>query len=309
MPEIENKTPETPPETPPAAGGTPPETKPPETPPGAPETYAVTVDGKQVQMTLTELQAGAAKAAGADAKFREASELRKTAERGVRVQSLFADVSKSENPSQEDVSELAGLLGVDPSEFTEAVYGKEQQVPDPNTTPTTPVTPPTPFSVGTAQLAPDVQAQLKWAKEKQIEDAGKEIDKSIENYLDNDEVLGKIITDTDDEQRADMRSAIKEIVHESVRGKILATGQFGPEVVKEAGQQARATLKKFGIPTKMSKQLNTVVLGLGPSGQLPAEVQADEPIKRVDSAEDNYISNAVQRFQQNTLKFLRGKQK
>jgi len=277
----------------------------PETP-ATPETYEVTVDGKAVQMTLSELQANAAKAAGADAKFREASELRKQANRGVRISELFAEVSQSDNPTPEDISELAGLLGVDPSEFSEAVYGngKGQNMPEPNTPAPKTFTP---NSVGTEHLSPDVQNQLKWIREQQIKSAGTEISESVKNFVDKDEILGKIIGDTDDEQREEMRSAIEEIVHESVRGKILATGQFGPEVVKESVQQARTILKKFGIPTRMSKQTNTVVLGLGPSGELPAEVQADEPIKRVDSAADNYISNAIQRVQQNALKFLRSK--
>lgn len=275
------------------------------TPVVAPDAYDVTVDGKQVRMTLDELKENAVKAAGADAKFRAASEMKKQADKGVKVMELFTSLSNNPNPSPEDVSELATLLGADPVEFAKAMYGKDQNMPNKEKEEPTQPQQTQPYSVGTEQLSQDVQAQLKWSREQQVKEAGREINEEIENFIDKDEILGKLIADTDEEQRADVRSAIKDIVHESVRGKILATGQFGADTVKEAGQHARAVLKRIGIPSKMYKQPNLAVLGLGPSGQIPAEVQADEPIKRVDSAEDNYVSNAVKRVQQAMLKTLR----
>ena len=271
-----------------------------------PDAYDVTVDGKQVRMTIDELKENAVKVAGADAKFRAASEMKKQADKGVKVMELFTSLSGNPSPSPEDVSELATLLGADPVEFTKAMYGKEQKMPtEKEVEQTSQHTQTQPLSVGTEQLSQDVQAQLKWSREQQVKEAGKEINEKIENFIDKDEILGKLISDTDDEQRADVRSAIKDIVHESVRGKILATGQFGADTVKEAGQHARAVLKRIGIPSKVYKQLNLAVLGLGPSGQIPAEVQADEPIKRVGMAEDSYVSNAVKRVQQAMLKTLR----
>ncbi|MHC4463882.1 MAG: hypothetical protein ACYS30_20980, partial [Planctomycetota bacterium] len=122
----------------------------------------------------------------------------------------------------------------------------------------------------------------KGARESQIEDAEKQIEKMVADAVDKDELLGKIVIDAPEEQRTGIKEVVTSMVHGDVRAKILASHitkeKFGAEMIRNSIQKVRAEVKKLGIPSKSSKQADRVSLlaALGPTGGLPAEVYSDE---------------------------------
>jgi hypothetical protein len=101
------------------------------------------------------------------------------------------------------------------------------------------------------------------------------------------------------------------MVNRDVRGKILAipyTGdQFGPEMIQNSIQTVRSELKKYGIPSKSSKQtpaMKNLLSVLGQTGGIPAEVQSDNKIERVSVGDAKYDDNAANRLMQSQLQNL-----
>ena len=94
------------------------------------KTYTLTVDGEDKTYTIDELKEAAQKTKGADAKFEAAAEERKKAERGVRIAELIDDIKKSENPSEEKITEFLRELGATPEEIKTQI-GKTQPTGDP----------------------------------------------------------------------------------------------------------------------------------------------------------------------------------
>ena len=98
-------------------------------------------------------------------------------------------------------------------------------------------------------------------------------------------------------------SVIKDMVAEDVLGKIEHGQKFGADMVDASIQKIRAQFTRFGIPN--NPVLNPVVLGLGPGVELPSEVQAEEPIKRIGTFEPGAEDNMVKRYLQKAVKAAR----
>jgi hypothetical protein len=264
-----------------------------------PSQFTIKVDGQERTVTLAEMQALAQKSAGADAKFQEASELRKSAEDGLRLKGLVERLSDgSHQPSETEVRELAGMIGVDPNEF--AAYLKEdvgEEGP--------------PQRGGKAKLSKEdlvealgfdpaeAKAILDYSHQRHIDAARQQIRETSDKAVDKDEVFGKMVVG---ENKADRMSAIKDMVAEDVLRRIQDGQQFGAELVAASVQKVRAYLTKFGISGDPIRYPD--VLGLGPGEGLPAEVRSETPIKRVSAAVDGDDENFVSRIMQ---KYLRGR--
>ena len=261
------------------------------------ETHTIKVDGVDVVLTLDELKEKASKAAGADARFQEAATATKTAERGVRVETLMKAINAADKPTEADVQELAGLLGVDPAEFMQ--YLKEEPAdPDPNKK-TTPDDFSTQFKEAFGANPAEVKAVLEHSQNRHVADARKEIREISDLAVDKDEIIGKMIVGKDEK---DVLVAVKDMVAEDVLRKIQDGVPFGAELVSGSVQRVRSQLTKLGIPKKLTQQ---PFLGLGPSEGFSAAIQADEPIKRVSAADDTDEQNVVDRYMQKAVKVAR----
>ena len=288
-------------------GGDPPPAKP---EPPKDQTYELTVNGEKRSVTLEEMQELATKSAGADRKFQDASQMRKEAEKGIRIGQLVK--SLEENPSEDDAKELASILGVNQDEFLEYLNesdddstgktedkGKKTSVGKMSKVEFQEI-----FQDMFGMTPVEVKGRLDYSHERHINDARKEIRKISDEAVDKDGIFGKMIVG---EKREDRLSVIKEMVAEDVLRKIQDGMPFGADMVAASVQKIRAHLTKFGIPNKLGE--NPIVLGLGPSGGLPTEVQADEPIKRVNAAEDGDEKNFVNRWMQKALQAVRQSRK
>lgn len=278
-----------------------------------PETYEVKIGGETKLLTLDELKQHATKAAGADGLMREAAEARKAAESGIEIKTAFEKVMKSDDVGEADIRKLAGVMGVDAEEmvkmFNEELEklgvkkggkdGKSAGVSD---------------KVGKEQLDDETRDILDQAKADQITKAGEIILEMCEKAVDKDEFFGTIMKETPEEQRDNRKDVIVKMVHRDVRGKILASQgreKFGTEMIQNSIQTIRSELKKYGIPSKSSKQsvVSNILAALGPTGGLPAEVQSDEKIERVSSTEEGYDDNVVKRLGQKMVQSLVNRKK
>jgi len=268
--------------------------------------YEIIVDGEKRNLTLDELKTFASKAAGADKKFNEASELRKSGEKGVRIMSLID--SLTENPTESDAKDLANILGIDADEFYQYLTGDGEgngsgSSDDDTKKSTKTKTTKESVTEGLKELGLDpaeVKAILDYSHKRHIEDARKEIREISDEAVDKDEVFGKIKIDEKDKDRM---SVIKDLVAEDVLRRIQDGVPFGADLVSASIQKIRSYITKFGIPSKPEQY--PVSLGLVPGGGLPAEVQAEEPIKRTSADKDVGEENLIARFMQRGLKLLR----
>ena len=264
------------------------------------ETHEVKINGEDRSLTLTELKDLASKAGGADAKFQDAADLTKKAETGIRIGELMKSINAAENPDKKEVQELAVLFEVDPQELLAGVKKPPQSGDkgDKGGKKT---------DLTKEQIAEalgidvdDLKATLEYSKQRHVADARKELRELSDKAVDKDEIFGKIIVG---EQKEDRLSVIKDLVSEDVFRKISQGEVFGAELVAASVQKIRAHLVKFGIPSKPA--LAPIVLGSGPGGILPAEVQADKPIERISTFAEGGEENAIQRYYQKALKAKR----
>jgi len=249
--------------------------------------FTINIDGEEKTLTMEEAKAAISKSGGADKKFREAAENAKAAERGMRIDSLFAQIKSAEDNGVEvnaqTVSELSGLLGIDPTIF--------QGDKTPNGTKGT-AGPPKKITM--EDLDATLKSQLEYDGQRNIEDAKQKIYAEVKKKVDKDEIIGRMNSVAVEAGNEAFLATAADVVHEDVLRKINSGELFGAEMIASSIQAARARFKRFGIPEKVTKQ-KTIIMGLGQPGGEPMQIQPDEPINRVDSSESNYADNFVKR--------------
>jgi len=256
------------------------------------ETYAVKIDGEERNLTIEEMKTLASKSAGADKRFNEAAAATKAAERGTRIETLVKSISTNDNPSEADVRELAGLLEIDPTEFMQYLNEEPPQKSDKKGSNDFSEQFKKEFGASPAE----VKAILEYSQQRHVNDARKEIREISDKAVDKDEIIGKMIVGEDSKE---VLSEVKNMVAEDVLQKIQSGTPFGAEMVTASVQRVRSSLIKLGIPKKSNQQ--PIVLGLGPGAGLSSEIQADEPIKRISSVEDDQEKNLVARYLQKAV--------
>lgn len=269
------------------------------------QTHTIKVNGQERQVTMDEALQLATEAAGAQAKFAEAAEMRKQAERGLRITSLME--AMNDNPSDDDVKELAALLGVDAGEYMEHLNDQDPPQGEPKRG--AQKTNPAEVSEESLKAAmqkmlgmpvEDAQAILADSNTQRIQRAKDFIQNEAYNAVEKDAVIGKMIVG---DKKDDRLGVIKEMVAEDVIRAIQDGKSFGAELVASSVQKIRAQISRFGIPSK--PDVYPISLGLAPGSGLPTEVTSDEPVKRVSAAEDPNEENLVSRYLQKQLKNAR----
>ena len=257
------------------------------------KTHTVNVDGEDRQFTLEELKTHTSKVAAADKRFRDSAEATKAAERGIRIEELTKKIASNDNPSEADIREYAGLVGIDPGDLMK--YLNEEEPPQKDTK--TAVSDfSTEFQKQFDATPAEVKAVLEYSQQRHVNDARKEIREISDKAVDKDEIIGKMIVGEDKEE---VLAEVKNMVAEDVLRKIQDGKTFGAELVSSSVQMVRSKLTKLGIPKKLNQQ--PIVLGLTPSAGLSTEIQADEPIKRIPSTEDDQEKNLIARYLQKAV--------
>ena len=256
------------------------------------ETHTIKVDGTDVVLTIEELKERASKSSGADVRFQEAAAATKAAERGTRIETLVKSITKEEDPSEADIKELAGLLEIEPSEFMKELREADPAQKDTKVN--------TDFNAEFQKIMgaspAEVKAILDFSQQRHVNDARKEIREISDKAVDKDEIIGKMIVGED---KKEVLATVRDMVAEDVLQKIQNGKTFGAELVSASVQMVRSKLTKLGIPKKLNQQ--PIVLGLAPSEGLSSVIQADEPIKRVPSSEDDQEKNLIARYLQKAV--------
>ena len=262
------------------------------------QTYELKIDGEARHVTLKEMQDLAQKAGGADKRFADANEIKKSAEEGLRVQTLVQRLSDSENqPTDVEIKELAALLKIDASEFTE--YLKPEETPQGGDKLNK--VDPTALAEALGMDPAEAKMILELSKQGLVSNEREKITKNSHLAVDKDEFFGKIKIGKGGDG---IIEAVKEMVAEDVFDRIEHGGAYGAELVAASIQKVRAHLIKMGIPGKPDE--HPIVLGLVPGGAtLPAEVSGETPIERTSSAEDKGETNFVKRYLQKGIKAIR----
>jgi hypothetical protein len=207
-----------------------------------------------------------------------------------------------EDPSEEQIKELALHLKIDPGEFM--AYLNENDPPQGNNKGIKPaeatkvskqdIIDALGFDPGKAKTV------LERSENRQLEDAKRELREISDKAVDKDEIFGKMIIG---DKRDDRMSIIKDEVAEDVLRKIQDGVPYGAELVAGCVQKIRAKYTKFGIPS--TPEQFPIVLGMGPGGGLSAEIQADKPIARVAAGKDGDEDNLVSRYLQKGIQMIR----
>lgn len=269
-----------------------------------PKTFTLKIGDTEKVVTLEEMQTLATKSAGADENFRKASEMRKEAEewkkngeKGKEVVETFNKLFTTEDYTKADIRKFGELCGLEDEQMEEMFAEELKKAGKKDGGDKTPFK-----KLKMEDLDDDLQDTIKTAKATQIEQAQEKISKTCKETVDKDEFFGKILKDTDDKQRDDRKAAITDMLHREVNKKILAspyTGeQFGNQMVESALQEVRALIKKFGIPSKVSKHPISAFSDLGLPSDLQTKIQTDEPVDRVPVTDSKYLDTFVARLAQ-----------
>jgi hypothetical protein len=260
--------------------------KPPEgdqKPPLAEDKITVKVDGREKIYSREEAKKALEKVGGADARFQEAADLKKQAERGMRIDSLFARVQEGK-ANQQELSELAGLMNIDPAIFEGTPPDEEpSKKGDP------------PRKVAFEDLPDDIQEDLKVTRERNIAYAKERIKGEVKKAVDKDDIIGKMNSVAKEAGNEEFMATVVDSVYEDVLRKIRSGIQHGPAEVLSSIQEERARLKRYGIPDKSAKQ-PALIMGLGKTDGLPVEIDTQEPVERLESTDKGYEDNLVRRF-------------
>jgi hypothetical protein len=262
------------------------------------ETHAVKIDGEDKILTTEELITLASKAGGADKKFQDAATATKAAERGLRIEELTKKLTDDDNPTEADIREYSGLIGIEPTEFMQFL-SKEDPPQKGETEKTSDADFDAEFQKRLGHSPAEVKAILEFSTTRHVTDARKEIRGISDKAVDKDEIIGKMIVGKD---KDDVTLAVKDMVAEDVLKKIQDGVPFGAEMVTASVQRVRSQLTKLGIPKKLNQH---PFMGLGPSEGFSSAIQADEPIKRVPANEDTGEQNLVDRYLQKALQTAR----
>ena len=267
------------------------------------ESYTIKVDGQDRQVNLEELKTMAAKSGGADARFQEASDLKKSSEKGARIGDLIETLSGDGDPSEAAVRELSGLIGADPDAFLKFLEVDSDNSQKGTTSAGMSKEDLTAALTELLGVTPaEAKATLAYSNTRHVKSARGDLREFSDQVVDKDEIIGKMIVG---ENRDEVLTAVKDMVQDDVLRKINNGEPYGAELVASSVQSVRAKLTKLGIPNKPDQQ--PIVLGLGPGQGLPLDVQADEPIERVSSVDDPNEDNLVKRYLQTAIKFARQK--
>lgn len=266
------------------------------------ETYSLKIDGESKEYTLDELKDAAQKVIGIESKAEKTAKDRKEAEPGLKILRLAQELRESKSPDETTQKEFLSALGVD-SKIIEQVISqatgtgkKDDSGSKIKKDDAKPVT--------MDQLGPREKAIMEAAERDDMRRIREEIDKSCEDGVDNDKILGKMLDEVvEDTRKKSMRNFICRLVKKDVKSRILAREQYGPEMISSALQTARAEIKELGIPAKVAGQ--PPLEDLGYAGILGPEIHATEPIKRVSVADPTYHETAAKRLQQMVYKATR----
>lgn len=279
-----------------AAGGGGEDQTPPEPPKDQP--WEIDVDGEKKALTNDEMKKYAQLGFSSTQRYQAAKEEKEKNADAIRQYELVQRLSDSSHtPSEAEIKELAGMIGVDPNEF--AAYLKEEEENTPQGGDKKGKGDDAAFDEAFEKRFGMTPAEAKqwwdYRYEQDVVVERQKIQKISDEAVDKDEIFGKMIVGEDKKGK---EAAIKEMVAEDVFRRIKEGGQFGAELVAASVQKVRAHLTKFGTPGRPDQY--PLTMGLGPSSGLPTEVMSEKSIERISAAEDgdesNFIARAMQRY-------------
>lgn len=276
------------------------------------DTFEVKVGGEVRHLTKDELIEAASKTLGADARFEEASTMRKSATSGLQALEVISKIKGTDNPKPEDVEAFFHLMGIEDSnlpDIKELLGGKtnvndkgKDNKNDGNTDQSN-------KKIGLDNLDDRTRRAVEAAEKQELGEIREKIEEEVIKGVDNDEILGKIVEELasgkDKEAKDKFVAEIRRMAVDSARLRILSGELFGADMVKSIAQKVRTTVKEFGIPNKKADSLP--VTGLGPILSLSPDVVSDKPIERIESSEDGYVDNVAKRYMQKQLKAMRSR--
>jgi hypothetical protein len=266
----------------------------------------ITVLGEEKQFTLEELKKHAEKGLGADMRFREASELRNQAKAGLRTQELVKKLNSGAELNREEATELAEYTGAEPEDYMFNSNGATNMEPGVTPQPTATET----QQPAVAAMHPDDKKVIEQARQDHYEKVVQKTKDEIQNTVDSDDVLGKIIAGKSADKQAGAKSKLFDMVFNEVsRRLVLGRQQYGPELIRESLQYVKSFVTEFGMPASTSGtparevRDDFPILGLGPVGGLStSEIAAGKKLERVASGESGYAESFAQRLAERILK-------
>lgn len=251
------------------------------TPASIPQSVTMTIAGEEKTLTLDELKTMASKAAGADARFREAAAMRLEAESAMRLKEVF-DRANSGDP--QGIRDLAVQMGEDPEDveaFLESMKnGGGEAAPE-------------------ARLNADQERRLKLAEQVALERTREKTLEEMNNFLDKDAYFGQ-----DNFKTPQARTALMEVYEAEVVSRLARREPYNATLLAQAAQKVRTLVQSLGVGTSAgsSSQESKVEaakrlqIGLGLSeGATFAAIQAGKPIPRVEVNDPDYVDNFVAR--------------
>ncbi len=268
--------------------------------------HTITIDGREREVTETELIKMAQKGESADQRYQEAAQLRNEAKSDAEFRQLARSANAGDAQSyrqylralgkpdgtaytEQDLDQAVSLmqtaqqgLQADDTEYDEAEVD--------NT--------PIPFE----RLEPQVQELLKGVHEERLSSRREEIYKDLQADLDTDPVLGHIVKGD-----SPLVKRVIECAKQALKERVVDDGMsYGKEARELAVQEARQFVRDLGIadagPKGVPMQHNRAAPGLPPSPLATSfNVHSKEPTKLPNVTDPSYAEKLTQRMSEAAL--------
>jgi len=275
---------------------------------GSTNTVSMTIDGKTVEKTLEEVVKMAEKVGGADARFREAAEIRKAAQNGVEIMELKGKLEDGD-ASDEEIDRWVEIwdLTDDDKAFLKGEEPAAKNKPAPQKK--DPVPPRSPGSeekkVKFEDLDPRIQKSIQVSEEQDRAQREREFKEEVAGAIKASDELKEILKKVEEKERGGISKFLQGQCESEVVARLFQGERYGTKFVKKTVDSVIQRAIKFG---SLFRGGDTPVPGIPSDGSsVPMNIQGDKPIERVASDTPNYSDNFAARFRQQQARAVYGK--
>lgn len=267
----------------------------------APQTYPVTVDGKEMQVTLAEMQKGYNLEASARKKMDDAATQRKELADKVVVADM---VERLMSGDANAIGEIAQAYNVPAAQIAEiqqsvsaALTADAAPVAQPPGKAAEPAKPDADLLVEVENFSPAMKQQWQRLLEiadrtekTELETCKEKMFLDTKNRVDNDEILSKIEDST-------RKSQAVKYAQDQVQRRVGLLHEPWPDVLDEIIPETRAIFGHVGNQDALNQD-GQAQTAIGPAAAMSAGPVPTEPVKPVPATDPGYRKNVAHRIAQ-----------
>jgi len=245
------------------------------------------INSVDVTKSVVDWSNDASKGEGADARFREATDLAKKAEPAIanaEAQERFRTaIAAKQMPTDQDIQVMADSFGVDKADLMASIEGEPEEGPPKKKDDAGPFVIPN-GSITLDMLPADLRDDIMYLREQKGTAAQSELDKLIQKSIDNDKTVVTLMEKHGgtDEEKVAFKQSLFEISKLRTERRIqqMSAGASAADLtrsIEESVGQTAVNQEKAGIPGKAAPQ--PIIMAPSEPGGQEVRLLSDDKIK------------------------------